>query len=216
MTFLDPNDSSMGASSPPDPRLAIIILGAGASRRMGSPKQLLRIDGETLLQRSLRLAAEVGDHVFLVVGAEAEDLLSRVELLGARVVHNPDWQAGMSTSVRAGLQAALAWPEEFDAALFLVVDQPLLHAGLLREMIRQHQQDDARIVAADYGDRLGVPVLFDRAYFPQLLELEGDRGARSLLRKQRNSVARVPFPGGATDLDTPQDLERFRRNHGNV
>ncbi len=193
-------------------RIAVVLLAAGASRRMGRAKQLLEYRGQPMIVRTVRLALSLPARPAIVVlGAAAERITAAADL-GPEVemVFNPDWEAGMSTSVRAGLRRALAIDPGLDAALFLVVDQPFVEAALLQQLIDTYREYEAPIVAARYGDRPGVPALFDRALFPELERLLGDRGARSLFEKYRTSLRTIPFPRGHFDLDTPEDYKKLR------
>lgn len=193
-------------------RIAVILLAAGASRRMGRAKQLLEYRGEPMIVRLARLALGLPTRpVVVVLGAAAERITAAADL-GPEVemVFNPDWEAGMSTSVRAGLRRALDLDPALDAALFLVVDQPFVDAALLQRLLDTFRAGKAPIVAARYGDRPGVPALFDRALFPELERLLGDRGARPLFEKYRASLHTVAFPRGRFDLDTPEDYEKLR------
>lgn len=193
-------------------RIAVILLAAGASRRMGRPKQLLKYRGEAMIERLARLACALPARpVLLVLGARAAQITREATLdPEAELVVNPDWKAGMSTSVRAGLRRALAIDPGLSAALFMVVDQPFVDETLLRRLLNRYRRTGAPIVAARYGDRPGVPALFDRALFPELEALIGDRGARPLFDKYQTALQTVPFPRGRFDLDTPEDYEQLR------
>ncbi len=196
--------------SPAEQRCAALLLAAGASSRLGQPKQLLRIAGESLLHRTARLAAEAGfAPVYTVVGALTTALREELNHIATDLpviqVENPAWHTGMGSSVAAGVRAAIAHSAPAHL-LLLVCDQPQLTTALLLGMRKQHLAAPAPITAAQYGGRLGVPALFGEAYFPELLRLTGDRGARALLQEHAADVLAVPFPGGAADIDTREDL----------
>jgi molybdenum cofactor cytidylyltransferase len=188
--------------------VAAIILAAGASRRLGQPKQLLRYGGETLLGRAIRLADEAGaTPVLAILGAQAEAVGDAVDPRKAVSVLNPDWEQGIASSIHAGLHAV-------DAAsagvLILSCDQPRLTANHLRGLIDAFIDQPARtIVASEYAGVHGVPAIFPRAVFPNLFALEGDKGARTLLIQPPCLVVGVPFPGGEIDVDKPDDLEHL-------
>lgn len=183
--------------------VAAVILAAGGSRRLGRPKQLVVREGETLLHRTARLALEAGcAPVVLVLGAHEAECRKTVADLEVQVASNSTWEEGMGSSVRVG---AAALPAEAEAALLLVCDQLALDAHLLEAFLAEHRRDPNRTLAAAYGGVLGVPALFPKARFPELLALAGDQGARALLR--RGDVLGLPFEGGAWDLDRPGDLE---------
>jgi CTP:molybdopterin cytidylyltransferase MocA len=184
-------------------RTAAIVLAAGASTRLGEPKQLITIHGETLLARSIRIAQESGvDHVFAVLGANADALRPHAHI--ATIVENPLWQQGMASSIRAGIAAA----SDYDAVLLLPCDQPAVtpfHLALLMT------NGETKIAASSYAGRTGAPAHFPQRYFPELLALEGDSGARHLLQMHKQDVVEVPLENGELDLDTPESLEAIRR-----
>jgi len=191
-------------------RVATVVLAAGGSSRMGSPKQLLRIDGITLVRRAAETAlASRCQRVYVVVGAAAEAVRRELSELSLEVIENPDWEEGLAGSIRAGIEAVQAGRPEFDAAILAPVDQPWIHAALLDRLIEVFAGGGQEIVACTYAETVGAPALFARRHFADLTRLSGDRGAKSVLQAREAEVARVPFPEGATDLDTPEDYQRF-------
>ena len=186
-------------------KTAVILLAAGASRRLGRPKQLVAWQGEPLLRRAARMALEAGFWPLRVVlGAEAEACREALSGLKVQVVLNPGWEEGMGSSIRAGMADL---PPDVDAALLLTCDQPALDGPLLTRILSAHGAHPERLVACGYGGIRGIPALFPRRLFPELEALGGDRGARGLLGE--TDVLEIPFPGGELDLDTPGDLERW-------
>ncbi len=181
--------------------LPAIVLAAGAGRRMGGPKALLEVGGETLLRRAVRVAVEAGCTPVLAVVGAWDPCLADLE---ARTVPNPDASDGMASSIRAGVAAL---PEEAEAALLLAVDQPAVDAALLRQLADLHRREPIRPAACAYAGTLGIPAILPRRLFPELLALRGDRGAKALLF--REDAAALPFPEGARDLDRPEDLLRL-------
>lgn len=135
------------------------------------------------------------------------------------IVENLAWQQGMSTSVKLGLETLLSINENSQGALFLLIDQPLLTTEHLLKIIKQMpdarcQMPETSIVASFYNDRPSVPALFDKKWFPALMQLQGDQGARKLLELHQSEVSTIPFPEGAFDLDTPADYEFLIRRFG--
>jgi molybdenum cofactor cytidylyltransferase len=186
---------------------AAIVLAAGASRRMGQPKQLLALVGETLLHRATRIALEAGcDPTLVVLGYEAKAVGTALAHLPATMVINPLWNEGMASSIRAGLDAV---PQNVAAVLLLACDQPAVDANFLKSMISTYRLEPGRIVAASYAGAIGIPALFPRRYFEALKALTGDRGARALL--EASDVLSLPLPGGEMDIDTIVDFEEMRR-----
>jgi len=191
--------------------LSAIVLAAGGSRRLGQPKQLLLLNGETLIARALRLANEAGvAPVFAVLGAQHEVIASSVGVSNAILVVNEDWRQGISTSIVAGLRAVAQQAPESPGVLLLACDQPRLSANHLRELVRAFNEHNGEaIVASAYTGTRGIPAIFPRAAFSGLLALHGDRGARALVENASRPVVSVQFKGGELDIDSPQDLEQL-------
>lgn len=182
---------------------AALILAAGEGRRMGGPKARLLVDGETLLQRAVRVASGAGcDPVIAVVGDWGAGLL----IGKVTVIHNPGVSEGMASSIRAGIAAL---PPGTKSVLILTVDQPAVDAILLRKLLALAAKDREKPVACAYGNTLGIPAVLPRRLFADLLELTGDRGAKAILLREH--TAALPFPEGEADLDSPEDLGRIRR-----
>jgi molybdenum cofactor cytidylyltransferase len=186
--------------------IAGIILAAGRSSRLGRPKQLLPLHGEPLIRHTIgRVLASSLDQVILVVGHEAEQVRDVVADLPVETVHNPDAAAGQSTSVRAGL-AALS--PDVEAAIFILGDQPGIDPKVIDALIAAWRESRSPVVVPRYEDRMGNPVLFDRRVFPELAALDGDSGARPVVRAYHDSGAlhAVLVAGPAPpDVDTEAD-----------
>lgn len=195
-------------ANPTDVPLAVVVLAAGASRRLGQPKQLLVWEGSPLVRRATEAALTVPHaRVAVVLGAHDERIRPALDGLPVDLLHNPDWPEGLAASVRLGTTYARA--QEAGAVLFLLVDQPYLTGELLHEVVRTYHTTAQPLVACEYGDELGVPLLIDRCFFAELQDLTGDRGAKALIHRYPGMVARVPFPLGHFDLDTPEDWARL-------
>lgn len=175
---------------------------------MGQPKLLLLHQGIPLLRRAVDVATRGGcHHVIVVLGADRERYLPVLTGTGAHVVHNPDFSHGMSGSIRAGIEAV---PEEARAAVIMLADQPRIDETIIARLIETYRTSGKKIVASAYGDVRGVPVLFDRALFLELLVLEGDQGARQVMATYPKHVATVEIPANAArDVDTPDDARRL-------
>ncbi len=192
-------------------KTGIIILAAGESSRMGQPKQLLMHRGRTLLDHAVATAHALScAPVAVVLGAHAERIRPRLREPRVIVAENPAWREGMGGSLSTGMRALTAAHPALSAVIVMLCDQPFVTAETLRALVAAHLREDAGIVASEYGDSLGVPALFTRAMFAELLALDGDEGARSVIRAHREHVATVAVPDGAFDVDTPGDYARLR------
>jgi CTP:molybdopterin cytidylyltransferase MocA len=188
--------------------VAAIVLAAGASRRLGQSKQLLKHDGETLLKRAIRLANEAGaSPLFAVLGADFHVICASIPFDNAIRVLNKHWEQGIATSIHAGLHALNAAVPDATGALLLACDQPRLTAIHLRTLIGTFAAQPApSIIASTYAGVLGVPAVFPRSVFPELKALRGDTGARPLLMQPPCPLIAVEFAGGEVDIDSPADL----------
>ncbi|NJN81921.1 MAG: putative selenium-dependent hydroxylase accessory protein YqeC [Caldilineaceae bacterium] len=191
---------------------AAVVLAAGQAQRMGRAKQLVEIDGVTLLERAVRVALQSSaQQVMVVTGAHAESVrpllldLQRRADGRLRHAHNPNWASGQASSVAAAIGAL---SPAFGAAIFLPVDQPFLEPLLLRRLAQGWRQGAQLVAPMVDGEIRGAPALFDRVFWPALNSLTGDVGGKLLLRQHRDAV--VAVEADATwlrDIDTPADLD---------
>lgn len=194
---------------------AIIILAAGASSRMGAPKQLLLVDGKTLIKRICETAMDTPCHpIVTVLGANRNLIRKETERMPITVIDNPQWENGMSSSIKMGLAGAYMTEEAIEAAIFLTVDMPYVNAELINKMIEKAESDEKiEIVACKYDSQMGIPVLFKRTLFTDLLELTGDEGAKKVVLKNKDKTAFIDFPEGKLDLDTIDEYRNFVSNY---
>lgn len=191
-------------------RVAGIVLAAGTATRLGGPKQLLRLAGRPVLSFAVEAARRGSlDPIVVVLGAAAEEIERQVDLDGTRVVRNPDYATGLSSSVRAGVRAL---PPDVDAAVFVLGDQPEIEHVVIERIVREFRATGAAIVQPKYAEGRGNPVLVAREFFPALFDLTGDEGARPLLHRQADRVRLVDVSGypRPEDIDTREDYERVR------
>jgi molybdenum cofactor cytidylyltransferase len=182
----------------------VLVLAAGGSSRLGQPKQLVKLGGRTALHIVISQAVAVaGNAVTVVLGAHAGDITYLFQRSPVSYVVNRDWEEGMSSSIRAGIQSL---PPACESVMILLGDQVAVTADDLRRLISAAQADERAIVAGAYAQTVGVPAIFPAAYFSELTQLRGARGARVLLKRHRDRVVRVPMPSAAIDLDTPEQL----------
>jgi len=190
--------------------VALVLLAAGGSSRLGLPKQLLDYQGRPLLRRAAETAlASKCSPVIVVLGAEVQACAAALHGLPVEIVVNRDWREGLASSIRAGLNYLEAKNFQPAAAILSVADQPHLTAALLDSLIQQHRASGKKIAAAQYASVPGPPALFAASLFPQLLTLHGDEGARRVLVANPGEVLLVPFPDGSLDVDTPADYEKL-------
>ena len=193
--------------------LYAVVLAAGAARRYGAPKQLVRYRGEALVARSVRVARLAGaDAVCVVLGCRADRIRHALRQGYASpaepaIVRNPRWRDGMGRSLACGIRAL---PAEARAALVCLVDQPRLQAEDMAALVTAWRANPGCAVAARYDGRLGVPAVFPRSWFSRLRRLEGERGAQAMLASARGVIA-VPMARAAFDLDRPEHLAELTR-----
>jgi molybdenum cofactor cytidylyltransferase len=193
--------------------IGAIILAAGASTRLGVPKQTLLYGGKTLLQHAAEAAQGAGCHpVIIVLGAQEDAILSHFHYQSALIVHNHDWHQGMGTSIATGMKALLQADCTVANVIIMVCDQPFADATLLQKLIEQQKQTGKGITASTYADTMGVPALFNKPYFDALLHLSGDEGAKKIMLRHQEDVERVPFEKGVIDIDTIKDVEEFKKH----
>ena len=191
----------------------IIILAAGASTRLGQPKQLLRHNDVNLIQHALDEALAAGaQKVLVVLGSGAEAISENIVKKQAHILNNKNWEEGISSSIKTGvLQSSLLSPS-LDAVILMVCDQPYVNAALLKNLVTQHLETGKPIVASLYKDTLGTPVLFQKRFFPELLKLDGDSGAKKIIMDNKEEVQPVRFPLGDIDIDNMTDYETLLKN----
>jgi molybdenum cofactor cytidylyltransferase len=191
----------------------VVLLAAGESFRLGSPKQLLVYSGGTLLQHSIEVAqsSHTGS-VIVVLGANADAIKHELKNTTVNIVVNPEWKEGMASTIRCGLQTLVELNPQVDAVVLMVTDQPFVTTELLNNLMDLHIKEQHSIAASKYGTTFGTPVLFAKRFFPELLELTGDVGAKSLVRKYMNQAAFVDFAKGDIDIDTLEDYTKLSKN----
>jgi molybdenum cofactor cytidylyltransferase len=191
--------------------IGAVVLAAGESSRFGQPKQLVTFRGETFVRRAVRAAMDAHCAPVVVVVGESGDAI-RDELRETSVViaENPQWQHGLGTSIRRGLEQMIESAPGVPAVMLLACDQPLVEADIIAALIAEQEKTGKAIVASSYANTLGVPALFDRSCFDELLALPDESGAKSLIVERPDDVVSVPFEDGALDIDTPEDFKSLR------
>jgi molybdenum cofactor cytidylyltransferase len=187
-----------------------VVLAAGASRRMGKPKQLLQFRGSTILRRVVEEAlASSLSRVLVVVGAHAPVAAAALTGLPVGIVENVDWAQGQGSSVATGVRALRERAPDTTGVVLLVSDQPLLTASSIDLLMTAHRTTGSLIVASRRGDRLEAPALFSFAFFDELAALRDDAGSREILRRNESRALGIELPGAEFDMDTPEDYQRL-------
>ena len=192
--------------------LHVLVLAAGASTRLGQPKQLVKLGGRPALHRVVANAVALAGHaVTVVLGAHAREMTHLLAHSPASTLVHRGWEEGLGSSLRFG---AASLPPGCDAALVLLGDQVAVTADDLKRLAAAWRGEESLLAASVYGGQVGVPAIFPRICFPELAELRGDQGARMILERNSYRLVRVPMSNAAIDLDTPEDLaaltERFK------
>lgn len=193
--------------------LSILILAAGAARRMNQAKMLLPFGNSSILQTIIETAKEINpDTICIVTGFYHDEIISTIQDDDISFVFNELWQEGMSGSIKKGLSYLVNLNPELESVLIMVADQPYITSILLHKILELQVQTNKGIVAASYAGIIGTPVLFRSLHFSNLEKLSGDKGARSILHQYPNDVITVNFPLGEVDIDTEEDYHKLLLN----
>jgi molybdenum cofactor cytidylyltransferase len=189
------------------PKIGAVLLAAGASIRLGQPKQLLNFRGKSLLENVISaLDQSEASCLVVVLGGNEALIKDKLNLGQVVIISNPEWQKGMSGSLKSGL-TYLKGAYDLDAVLLLLADQPYVDHSLLNQLIGSFKEGNKGIIACSYNNTLGVPCIFSKKYFPMLLALSEQEGAKKIILAHREDTAIVDFPLGAVDIDTWEDYE---------
>ena len=191
-------------------RVAAVVLAAGGSTRFGRSKQFALFQGDTFIKRIVAAAIEAGcAPVVVVTGEDSAQITSELARLTVSIAMNPRWSSGLGSSIGVGVQRAIDLAPDLDASLLLTCDQPFVTAAVLAQIIQLHLTNGKPIVASAYATTLGVPALFDRPCFPDLLRLKEDSGAKKIILARPHDVVSFDFPAGAIDIDTAADYKKL-------
>jgi len=184
----------------------IIILAAGESTRLGYPKQIAKYKEKTLLQLAIDAANGCkADKRVVVLGANRDEIKKTFSGASIPNIPNPNFQKGMSSSIKIGLEYMLKFDQP-DQVIIMLCDQPFVDAKILDKMIAAQEKEGKGIIACAYSKTVGVPILFGKAYYKDLMELAGDEGAKQIALAHEDDLATVAFPNGKVDIDTEEDL----------
>lgn len=192
----------------------VLVLAAGASTRLGQPKQLVPIGGRPALHIAVSNAVSVaGNAVTVVIGANAGGLTYLLSQSSASSIVNRQWEEGIASSIRCGLTVV---PAAADAVMIVLGDQVCVTSDDLKRLLAAWNRQENDIAAASYERHVGVPAIFPRWCFSELAQLRGDEGARKILQRNPDRIVRVPMTNAGFDLDTPEDLAALTKKmaHG--
>lgn len=191
--------------------IALAILAAGESMRLGRAKQLLDLDGKPLIEHVIDAGlGSACDRVFVILGANYDEIHKAIQQRPVAILANPQWQSGMGSSIKAVVDHIVSAQSIIDSLILCTCDQPFLSAELFNQLISA-SSGTCKIVASKYANTIGVPALFKSEIFPELSSLDGTQGARKIIQKNIESVITIEFPEGAIDIDTEDDWTDFKR-----
>jgi molybdenum cofactor cytidylyltransferase len=191
-------------------KIGAVILAAGESSRFGRPKQLVQFRGKSLVRRVVDAAKAANCSVIVVVlGSKREQIERELKETDAIVAENRDWRRGIGSSIRVGVESAVNQAPDIEAIVLLTCDQPFVKTHTIERLIAMREKTKKAIVASSYSETLGVPALFDRSCFQELLALDDDTGAKAIILSNRERVAELLFPEGKIDIDTAADYEKL-------
>ena len=196
-----------------NPNIAIVVLAAGGSKRMGTAKQALPWGNSTLIEHVIQMAIKTpANEVLVVLGANSELVSTSIKQYAISILQNENWELGLGTSISKAINHILYSKPELNGVLFILADQPFITSDYLKTMIQNFESNNNRIIASSYSEGdYGVPVLFSSIYFSELSELKGDHGAKDVLRKYKSQIVVLAPPNINVDLDTQADYKKFNK-----
>ena len=195
-------------------KLVFLILAAGNSSRMGVSKQLLKWKEANLLQHAMNTVEKVSSQNLVVLGANYSKIKSQIDDKNIRVLCNQNWQKGLGNSISFGIKYIKESLTNIDNVLIMLADQPLIDADFLNQMIETHKLNPKKIICTSYqNERLGVPAIFNKIYFEDLLQLNDDKGAKEFLKKYSSDVISLNGVKIVQDIDTLDDYEDLYKQY---
>lgn len=191
--------------------LAVLVLAAGASSRMQTPKQLLKISDKTLLQHVLNKAkiTSAPFPVFCVLGANASLIQHQINEENVHFIINKNYKEGLSSSIVVGIEYLKKNHPNIDGVLILLADQPAIDTRYLENLMQLFAENTTKIIASKYPKNFGVPAIFPKSFFNDLCQLKGDSGAKEFLKAQVKNIIFSEFSSNLIDLDTKNDYEKY-------
>ena len=192
--------------------IPILLLAAGSSSRMGQPKQLLPWGEQTLIEHQVQILMQTCEPVIVVLGAHADRILPVIQKYPVTVVVNDTWETGMASSIACGIKELEFRESGVAAVLVTLVDQPMIPIGHLEKMLNVFEEGHQQIIASrSCKGWLGVPALFDKCYFSELRNLQGEKGAKTLIMQYPNSVKSLEYNEIIEDIDTLESYQKFQQ-----
>ncbi|TXD46894.1 nucleotidyltransferase family protein [Polaribacter sp. IC073] len=192
--------------------VAILVLSAGKSSRMKTPKQLVKIGTNFLLETVLSKGKEINrNHVYCVLGANANKVRRAISSSKVHFIYNSNFKEGLSASIVTGVTKIERELQNYDAVLILLGDQPAIEKEYINAMLALFSKDKSKIIASNYGTKLGVPAIFPKSYFSELKKISGDFGAKTILNENKDVVC-LDKQTNFIDIDTEKDLKDFKKS----
>ncbi|WP_299056642.1 nucleotidyltransferase family protein [uncultured Polaribacter sp.] len=192
-------------------KIAILVLAGGQSTRMKTPKQLVKLGNNYLLETVLNKAKDIKkNHVYCVLGANADLIRREIACANIRFIYNKNHTTGLSASIVAGTHFITLQKEKYDGLLVLLGDQPAIEKEYLLHLITEFSKDSLKIISSNYKNKPGVPAIFPTHYFSKLKLMKGDFGAKEILKNNKDVVISKKT-SNFIDIDTPEDLENFKK-----
>jgi len=193
--------------------IGILVLAAGKSSRMNGIKQLKKINNKTLLDITLeKLKSRYSDEIYCVLGANAAAIKSEITSKNIQFIENLNYEKGLSSSIVSGITYFKKEALNFDGIFIVLADQPGIEITYLESLIAIFKENTDRIIASNYGNKLGVPAIFPKKYFSELLLIKGDKGAKEFINQRKSEVLCPEFSTNFFDIDTKEDLELFKNS----
>ena len=191
-------------------QLVVLILAAGKSSRMGNIKQLLKIEGKTLIENAIETSMKIEKTSTLcVLGAHAAEIKKKVDLSNVDVTINKDYELGLSSSIISGIKHLQKQKKQFDGIFLLLADQPAIKVAYYQEMVALFSKEKKKIIASKYENGFGVPAIFPKSFIKNLLAIKGDKGAREFLQKNKKEILSPKTRVNLVDIDSPKDYETY-------
>ena len=191
-------------------QLVVLILAAGKSSRMGNIKQLLKIEGKTLIENAIETSMKIEKTTTLcVLGAHAAEIKKKVDMSNVDVTINKDYELGLSSSIISGIKHLQKQKKQFDGIFLLLADQPAIKVAYYQEMVALFSKEKKKIIASKYENGFGVPAIFPKSFIKNLLAIKGDKGAREFLQKNKKEILSPKTRVNLVDIDTPKEYETY-------